>query len=98
MEDSEELGDMTECPFCGEIFDNLPSHIRECEFAPDDASMEDILPSKAKKKTKVEKKGGTKETVKKTCPYCRKDFQRLGRHLSSCPKKPKDADEKKDAE
>ena len=51
-EDSEEIGDATECPFCGEkfeIFDNLVTHIKECPFgpfAPDDANISDILPSK----------------------------------------------------
>ena len=47
--------------------------------------------------------GGTpqKETQETTdeseksefCPYCGKEFIRLGRHLASCPKKPEDAEE-----
>ena len=95
LEDSESIGDVTECPFCGEIFDNLASHIRECEFAPDDASISDILPSKTKKKKKkISESGEKKEVTKKPCPYCGKEFQRLGRHLNSCSKKPKDATDK----
>jgi len=98
LDDSEDIGEVTECPFCGEIFDNLASHIRECEFAPDDANISDILPSKSKKKKKkVAQIKGKKEVTKKACPYCGKSFQRLGRHLNSCPKKPEDpADEKED--
>lgn len=95
-----------ECPFCGELFDDLESHIQNCEFAPDDASIEDVIPSKPKKKKKrkvttAEKKKeqtnelGTQDDSqeKKTCPYCGKEFLRLGRHLNSCKKKPKDTKE-----
>ena len=100
LEDSEDIADTTECPFCGDFFENLRAHIQECEFAPEDVSIEDILPSKPKKKKKKPASGkiGEGKTVKKqACPYCGKEFQRLGRHLNSCPKKPKDAeDEKKD--
>ena len=100
LEDSEEFAEV-ECPFCGELFDDLSSHIRNCEFAPDDASIEDIMPTKGKKKKKkkVSGKPGTREkstAEKQTCPYCQKEFIRLGRHLSSCPKKPPDADDVKD--
>ncbi len=100
LEDSEEFADITnECPFCGEFVENLASHIQSCEFAPDDASIEDIIPSKLKKKRKKvstdsEGKAST-STEKKICPYCNKEFIRLGRHLNSCPKKPADADDKK---
>lgn len=93
-EDSEEFGEV-ECPFCGELFEDLASHIQSCEFAPDDASIEDVVPTKSKKKRK--KRSTTKansnknETKKKQkCPYCGKEFIRLGRHLTSCPKRPKD--------
>lgn len=97
-----------ECPFCGEIFDDLPSHIQNCEFAPDDASLDDILPKpkkKRKKKTAKEKASdeksvpGTKTGKKpgKNCPYCGKEFIRLGRHLKACPKRPDNADEEKEA-
>jgi len=95
-----------ECPFCGEIYDDLASHIRDCEFAPDDASLDDIMPSKPKKKRKKratkkkpsgEESGEKKPQDKKSCPYCGKGFIRLGRHLKSCPKRPGDADEAKEA-
>lgn len=101
IEDSE-IADITECPFCGEFFEDLASHIQSCEFAPDDASIEDIIPSKRKRKKKGPSKSstsGTKKTEEKQkCPYCGKEFVRLGRHLSSCPKKPSDIDEKEDEE
>ncbi len=98
--DAEDSGEITsvECSFCGELFDDLSSHLQNCEFAPEDASIADLLPtrSKKKKKKKVSEKAGTdgKEAgVKQKCPYCSREFQRLGRHLNSCPKKPKDANE-----
>lgn len=87
-----------ECPFCGEIYDDLASHIQNCEFAPDDASIEDLLPSKKKRKRKgaPKEKTGKKENgeaqAKKKCPYCGKEFVRLGRHLNSCNKKPADSE------
>jgi hypothetical protein len=96
LEDSDELGEV-ECPFCGELFDDLATHIQTCEFAPDDASIEDIMPSKTKKKKKKvsEKSGAARKSTaeKQKCPYCGKEFTRLGRHLNSCPKKPSDTDE-----
>jgi hypothetical protein len=95
LEDSEELEGSTECPFCGDFFVDLASHIQDCEFAPDDASLDDILPSKTKKKRKkasASSRGKTSTSNnKKVCPYCGKEFIRLGRHLSSCPKRPADA-------
>jgi hypothetical protein len=85
-----------ECPFCGELFDNLVSHLRTCEFAPDDASIEDIIPKKRRKKTTSTRKS-TRETGQKketqTCPYCGKEYQRLGRHISACPERPQDEKE-----
>ncbi|MFX1490525.1 MAG: hypothetical protein ACFFBI_15345 [Promethearchaeota archaeon] len=97
LEDSEEFAEV-ECPFCGEMFDDLATHIQTCEFAPDDVSLDDVLPQKTKKKKKkksVSKSGdtGKKEVSKEKCPYCGKEFIRLGRHLNSCPKKPEDSDE-----
>ena len=98
-----------ECPFCGEIFDDIPSHIQNCEFAPDDASLDDILPSKPKKKRKkktAKEKASDEKSVPgtktgkrpgKNCPYCGKEFIRLGRHLKACPKRPDNADEEKEA-
>ncbi|MHA1293388.1 MAG: hypothetical protein ACTSQJ_12055 [Promethearchaeota archaeon] len=105
IEDSEEFAEV-ECPFCGEIFDDLASHIQNCEFAPDDASIEDIISSKPKKR-KRKKKGKPGESLKtrvksseskekKKCPYCGKEFIRLGRHLNSCKKKPSDASKKEE--
>lgn len=92
LDDSEEFGEATECPFCGDFFADLVSHIPNCEFAPDDASIEDVLPSKPKKKRKkTTGNGETSDAEKQKCPYCGKEFLRLGRHLNSCPKKPADA-------
>ena len=97
LEDDEDLAKM-ECPFCGEIVGDIRTHIKDCEFAPDDVNISDILPSKARKKKK-KKPGTTTGGVAKektACPYCGKEFIRLGRHLNSCPKKPKDTDENKE--
>ena len=92
LKDSEEFQEV-ECPFCGELYDDLATHITQCEMAPDDASIEDILPTRVKKKKKKKvsatPSAGSKSTAEKQkCPYCGKEFIRLGRHLSSCPKKP----------
>ncbi|MFW9821998.1 MAG: hypothetical protein ACFFE4_03640 [Candidatus Thorarchaeota archaeon] len=95
LEDTEEFSEV-ECPFCGEIYSDLAAHIPDCELAPDDASIEDVLPEKKKKKKKATKPSGTSgkiTTEKQVCPYCGKEFQRLGRHLNSCPKKPADEDD-----
>jgi predicted RNA-binding Zn-ribbon protein involved in translation (DUF1610 family) len=97
LEDSEDFADV-ECPFCGEMFDDLPAHIQNCEFAPDDVSIDDILPSRKKKRKKPSEKAGIQEksTAKKQkCPYCGKEFIRLGRHLNSCSKRPADAEDTK---
>ncbi|MHA1987364.1 MAG: hypothetical protein ACW98D_12060 [Promethearchaeota archaeon] len=94
--DTEEFQEV-ECPFCGEPFDDLPSHIRDCELAPDDASIEDLVPTKKKKKKAPSKKTGTTRAStaeKKKCPYCGKEFVRLGRHLNSCSKKPAEVEDK----
>ncbi len=102
LEDGEDFVGV-ECPFCGEIYDDLPSHIRTCDLAPDDVSLDDIMPSKSKKKrkkrtvkpkAKVSGKVDGKESEKKKCPYCGKEFIRLGRHLNSCSKKPSEETEK----
>ena len=85
-----------ECPFCGDFYDDLSSHVRECELAPDDVSADDLVPKKKKKKKKPTKKTGTGEkstAEKKKCPHCGKEFLRLGRHLNSCPKKPVEAED-----
>ena len=102
LEEGEDFSISMECPFCADSFPDLASHIQNCEFAPDDASIEDILPSKTKKKRKRGgskakesprmAKEGTEEQEKKKCPYCGKEFTRLGRHLNSCKKKPADAE------
>ena len=63
-------------------------------------------PKKKRKKKKTEKKGPAEKSDKedekgkkdkKACPYCGKNFVRLGRHLKACPKRPDDADEEKEA-
>ncbi len=94
LEDSDEFTDV-ECPFCGELSGDLRSHLPNCEFAPDDVNIADIMPSKKrKKKPKTKAVEGKQGKEKQVCPYCGKEFVRLGRHLSSCPKKPEDAEEK----
>ncbi|MFX0017136.1 MAG: hypothetical protein ACFFAK_01485 [Promethearchaeota archaeon] len=94
--EAEEFGDL-ECPFCGEIFEDLRSHIPTCEFAPDDVNIDDVLPSRKKKRKKTttpkSQAKEDEEKEKQVCPYCGKEFVRLGRHLKSCPKKPQDAEE-----
>ncbi len=92
IEEAEEFAEM-ECPFCGELFDNLATHIRECEFAPDDVDIEDYLPSRKPKKEKKEEKAIEKDEDKLKCPYCGKTYARLGRHLPYCEERPDDADE-----
>ncbi len=100
LDDSEDFADTSECPFCGDFFADLASHLPNCEFAPDDASIEDILPAKPKKKRKkpatTSKVKSSGATEKKKCPYCGKEFVRLGRHLNSCPKRPADAENEKE--
>ncbi len=94
IDDSEEFS--LECPFCAEVFGDLRSHLAECEFAPEDASIDDIMPKKTRKKKPTATSGkGTKE--KQVCPYCKKEFIRLGRHLTSCPQRPKDEETKEKA-
>lgn len=91
--DTDEFGEI-ECPFCGEIFENLESHMQSCELAPDDASPDDFLPKRRKKKKPKSSDSETEESKgKEKCPYCGKEFVRLGRHLKSCSKRPKDEDE-----
>jgi hypothetical protein len=91
LEDTEEFAEV-ECPFCGELFDDLQAHVQNCEFAPDDVTLDDLLPSKKKKKKRSSAGSNQSTTEKQKCPYCGKEFIRLGRHLNSCPKKPADAD------
>ncbi len=94
--DDSEIEGINECPFCEGIFEDLASHIQNCEFAPDDASIEDVLPSRPKKKKKkvstASEDKSNESAEKKICPYCGKEFVRLGRHLNSCPKKPADTE------
>lgn len=93
--EDENFGDF-ECPFCGEIVGDIRSHVKECEFAPKDVDINDILPTKTRKKKKPGTTTGGVAKEKHACPYCGKEFIRLGRHLNSCPKKPKDTDENKE--
>ena len=96
MEDSEEFTEV-ECPFCGELSGDLRSHLPNCEFAPDDVNIADIMPSKKKKrKPKTTAAQGKDSKAKQVCPHCGKEFIRLGRHLSSCPQKPKNAEDNKE--
>jgi len=93
IDDSDDFS--LECPFCGEVFGDLRSHLPSCELAPADASIKDIMPTRAKKKKTTTASGkSTKE--KQACPYCKKEFVRLGRHITSCPKRPDDTDDKTD--
>jgi len=92
LKDSEEFQEV-ECPFCGELYDNLATHITQCDLAPDDASIADIIQTKKKKKRKKPTTTKTGADIKSTkekqkCPYCGKEFIRLTRHLNSCPKRP----------
>ena len=103
LDDTEEFAASLECPFCGEISDDLRSHLQNCEFAPEDASIDDILPSKKRKRKRKTTSKSTGASTKdrepqekKQCPYCGKEFIRLGRHLNSCKKKPADAEPVKD--
>ncbi|TXT59047.1 MAG: hypothetical protein BAJALOKI2v1_260016 [Promethearchaeota archaeon] len=95
LEDVEEFTE-AECPFCGELFDDLTTHIKTCEFAPEDASIEDLMPAKTprKKKEKKEKKKKEKDTI--DCPYCGKEYVRLSRHLPYCDDRPENPDEEKE--
>ena len=94
IEDGEDFTNI-ECPFCGDLHDDLRTHLPNCEFAPEDASINDIMPSRKKKKKAAPKPASGKSTKEKqACPYCGKEFIRLGRHLTSCPKKPENADAK----
>ena len=86
-----------ECPFCAELVGDLKSHLASCEFAPEDASIADIMPSKPRKGKKKSTATSGKDTkAKQACPYCKKEFIRLGRHITSCPQRPKDEDKEED--
>ena len=95
LNDSEEFS--LECPFCAELVGDLRSHLASCEFAPEDASIADIMPSKRRKgKKKSTATSGKDAKAKQACPYCKKEYIRLGRHITSCPQRPKDEDKKED--
>lgn len=85
-----------ECPFCGELFDDLRLHIPECEFAPEDADPEDYIPTPSRRKRKKTKESESEEKDTIPCPYCGKEYIRLGRHLPYCDDRPEDADEEKE--
>jgi len=79
-----DYGDLTsECPYCGEFFENLSSHMATCEFAPSEKGLG--ARRGRRPKTPVEKKSG--EEKGEICPYCGKTFIRLSRH--KCKKAPK---------
>jgi uncharacterized Zn-finger protein len=99
----EDVEDVTEaeCPFCGELFDNLAIHIKTCEFAPEDATIEDLMPEKPTRKRKTKEKKKEKKKKKKEkdtidCPYCGKEYVRLSRHLPYCDDRPENPDEEKE--
>jgi len=52
LDDDEDIQG-NECPYCGELVDSLRSHIGDCEFAPEDANIKDVLPQKKRKKKKT---------------------------------------------
>ncbi|MFO8017945.1 MAG: hypothetical protein R6U96_04875 [Promethearchaeia archaeon] len=85
--ESEVLGEL-ECPFCGDLFDNLADHIQTCEFAPDDVDPEDYIPTRKKATQKKKKKKSSSDKDKEKCPHCGKEYIRLARHLPYCPKNP----------
>ena len=60
VEDAEEFTEV-ECPFCGELYDDLRAHLPNCEFAPEDANIDDMLPSRKKRKPKTTAGKGSKE-------------------------------------
>ncbi|MCK4282182.1 MAG: hypothetical protein KAX10_08710 [Candidatus Lokiarchaeota archaeon] len=73
----------SECPYCGEFFEDLSAHKAICEFAPSKSKMIKTRGRKPKpptEKPKDEQKG-------EVCPYCGKTFLRLSRH--KCKKAPK---------
>ncbi|MEJ2279943.1 MAG: hypothetical protein P8Y70_19685 [Candidatus Lokiarchaeota archaeon] len=84
--ESEEFAEV-ECPFCGELFDDLRSHIPNCEFAPEDVEPEDYIADSSKKESSA-------DTI--NCPYCGKEYKRLSRHLPHCDNRPENADEEKE--
>jgi hypothetical protein len=55
------------------------------------------MPSKRRKgKKKSTATSGKDAKAKQACPYCKKEYIRLGRHITSCPQRPKDEDKKED--
>ncbi|TXT60585.1 MAG: hypothetical protein BAJALOKI3v1_890016 [Promethearchaeota archaeon] len=83
-----------ECPFCGEMFDNLATHVAECEFAPEDVDLDDYIPTRTRKSKKKKEKEEEKDTI--PCPYCGKEYIRLSRHLPYCDDRPEEANEEKE--
>ncbi len=74
----------SECPYCGEFFEDLSAHKAICEFAPSEREIKATRGRKPKpptEKPKDEQKG-------EVCPYCGKTFLRLSRH--KCKKAPKE--------
>jgi len=73
----------SECPYCGEFFEDLSAHKAICEFAPSERGIKALRgrkPIPPTEKPKDEQKG-------EVCPYCGKTFLRLSRH--KCKKAPK---------
>ncbi len=73
----------SECPYCGEFFEDLSAHKVICEFAPskrESKATRGRKPKSPTEKPKDEHKG-------EVCPYCGKTFLRLSMH--KCKKAPK---------
>lgn len=79
-----EFGELTsECPYCGDFFEDLSAHMAICEFAPSKSKMIKTRGRKPKPPTEKSKDAQKGEV----CPYCGKTFLRLSRH--KCKKAPK---------
>ncbi len=73
----------SECPYCGDFFEDLSAHKAICEFAPSKSKMKGARGRKPKPPTEKSKDAQKGEV----CPYCGKTFLRLSRH--KCKKAPK---------
>jgi hypothetical protein len=76
------------------MFDNLATHVAECEFAPEDVDLDDYIPTRTRKSKKKKEKEEEKDTI--PCPYCGKEYIRLSRHLPYCDDRPEEANEEKE--
>jgi hypothetical protein len=80
-----EYGELTsECPYCGDFFEDLSAHMAICEFAPSEKEMAGS--NKTTSKGRMKKEADTQKGD--VCPYCGKTFIRLSKH--KCKKAPKE--------